>query len=427
MGRKVGLSRFDVGTMGAVERTPLGGLRIPTYLTRTGVFDYVQDDGTIIREYRPVDEVFNADSLATLVHAPCCNEHPNEPVTPQNFRKYSVGHVENGTVKQDGDKIAAYTVWQEHKAIADIEARRKYEISCGYTCDVDETSGTTPNGERYDRIQRNIRYNHVALVPDGRAGPEVRLRLDSGGNQTGTRENANMKIEVINGVEYEIGTAAHAEAVRQRDKRRSDATTALKSVTADRDKQKGRADAAEAELAKARTALKEAQSPQRLDKAVRIRAVVIKRASVVLPKEFKFDGLTIAQIKIAAVKARNPEVKLDGQTGDYINGMFRAIKPEEAGVTSIRRRNDNGAGYRLDDNNRVVGADIPDNLRQPPPGFQRNDNNRGAAPTMDDYRRRRNDAESERHRRPLAVSRSNPHRENDNYPSVQGSMMETMK
>ena len=37
-----------------------------------------------------------------------------------------------------------------------------------------------PDGTPYDRVQRNIRYNHVALGPRGwgRMGPRVRLRVD---------------------------------------------------------------------------------------------------------------------------------------------------------------------------------------------------------------------------------------------------------
>lgn len=51
------------------------------------------------------------------------------------------------------------------------------ELSCGYTLDLDETSGVTPDGEHYDAVQRNIRYNHLAIVHRGRAGVS-RLNMD---------------------------------------------------------------------------------------------------------------------------------------------------------------------------------------------------------------------------------------------------------
>lgn len=52
------------------------------------------------------------------------------------------------------------------------------ELSCGYEADIVKEDGTF-QGEEYDHRQTNIKYNHIALVQRGRAGPEVRLQLDS--------------------------------------------------------------------------------------------------------------------------------------------------------------------------------------------------------------------------------------------------------
>jgi hypothetical protein len=40
---------------------------------------------------------------------------------------------------------------------------------------VQGTASTTPAGEAYDAIQKNIRLNHVASVPYGSAGKRVRI------------------------------------------------------------------------------------------------------------------------------------------------------------------------------------------------------------------------------------------------------------
>jgi len=48
----------------------------------------------------------------------------------------------------------------------------KRELSAGYRCIYDMTAGVW-NGLRYDAIQRNIRGNHLALVTEGRMGPDV--------------------------------------------------------------------------------------------------------------------------------------------------------------------------------------------------------------------------------------------------------------
>lgn len=172
--------RYDAGALGNAEKTPQGGYRIPAYLTRTGVFHYDDGKGGTIAEYRPSEEVFKADSMATLPDAPVTVGHPGL-LTPDNHSVHSVGHVRDA--RQDGDRIAATIVVQGRKAIKAIEKGTR-QVSCGYTCRTDEVSGVSPEGIPYQRVQRNIQYNHAALVDSGRAGPDVRLRLDSSGNQS---------------------------------------------------------------------------------------------------------------------------------------------------------------------------------------------------------------------------------------------------
>src|SRR5690606_20498946 len=80
-------------------------------------------------------------------------------------------------------------------------------------------------GEKYDRVQRRIRYNHVAIVPEGRAGEAVALRMDAAGNtippgghvapgQNGEipREERTMFTIRIDGEDYPLGTDAERQA-----------------------------------------------------------------------------------------------------------------------------------------------------------------------------------------------------------------------
>lgn len=66
---------------------------------------------------------------------------------------------------------APLTVW-DGEAIAAIEDGSFRELSCAYRYDPDFTPGRY-EGVEYDFIMRNIRGNHVALVEEGRAGPDV--------------------------------------------------------------------------------------------------------------------------------------------------------------------------------------------------------------------------------------------------------------
>ncbi len=81
-----------------------------------------------------------------------------------------------GSTGTDAEFVAPYlrnslVVW-DAVAIAGIESRDQCELSCGYAYDPDMTPGTY-EGTPYDGVMRNIRFNHVALVETGRAGPDV--------------------------------------------------------------------------------------------------------------------------------------------------------------------------------------------------------------------------------------------------------------
>jgi len=55
---------------------------------------------------------------------------------------------------------------------ADDDSKRVKELSCGYRYRADMTPGTY-QGQSYDGVMRDIVGNHVALVREGRAGPDV--------------------------------------------------------------------------------------------------------------------------------------------------------------------------------------------------------------------------------------------------------------
>lgn len=66
---------------------------------------------------------------------------------------------------------ASLSVWDKN-SIALIEANAVKELSSAYFYDADMTPGVV-DGTHYDGIMRNIRGNHVAVVENGRAGPDV--------------------------------------------------------------------------------------------------------------------------------------------------------------------------------------------------------------------------------------------------------------
>jgi hypothetical protein len=81
-----------------------------------------------------------------------------------------------GSTGTDAKFVAPYLVnsiviWSQD-AIDAIENEAQKELSCAYRHTADMTPGSY-NGQRYDGIMRNIIGNHLAIVPEGRAGSDV--------------------------------------------------------------------------------------------------------------------------------------------------------------------------------------------------------------------------------------------------------------
>lgn len=170
--------RFDSGSLGIATRTPQGGFRIPSRFTRVGVLTYRDASGQQWGELRPPSEVFAPESMATLRGATVTVGHQGT-VDGKTFASVAKGHVADD-VRQDGAYLAGETVVNDASTVASIETHALQDISLGYACRLEETAGMW-EGQPYQRIQRDIRYNHAALLPPGagRAGPDCSLRLDA--------------------------------------------------------------------------------------------------------------------------------------------------------------------------------------------------------------------------------------------------------
>ena len=317
--------RFDTGTLGKAERTPQGGIRVPAALTRVGVFEYTNPDGSIRREYRPAQEVSREDSLRTLLDAPVTNLH-HGLVDASNWRRVSVGGV-SGQPRMDGDHVVGDLVIQDQEVIGLVESGERREVSCGYTCDLDFTPGTTPTGERYDAIQVGIQYNHVALVPRGRAGSSVALRLDAADNQLGPEGHGEtMKtFEIIGNVKHEVGTDAHRAAVVARDAADKAVQERLDSISG----LEGKIAALEAEKKTLQERLDAA--PKDLHKAVQERLALAETAAKA-GVEVREDA-TDADIRKAVVEKVFPSVDLAGKDDAFISPLYLAASGSLAKAT----------------------------------------------------------------------------------------------
>lgn len=153
-------------------------------LSKVGVFPYSgaqlgldgDDSDKIFMVYRPEEELASDECIDSFRLIPWVDEHEllgsaDEGLTPAEKKGIQgvIGDevffdkpkgILRGNVKVFSDKLA--------KMIED----GKRELSCGYRCTYDMTSGVF-DGEKYDAIQRDIRGNHLALVKEGRMGKDI--------------------------------------------------------------------------------------------------------------------------------------------------------------------------------------------------------------------------------------------------------------
>lgn len=351
--------RVDRQDFGAIKRsspTPQGGLRLDAFPTRVGVLVYRKPDGTETRELRHPDEVFKPESLASLQHAPLTDLHPEGRVDSSNYRELTYGHVTGEVQKaDDGEHVAASVLVQDAGMIGMIDRGERKELSCGYSCDIENTPGEF-NGERYDAIQRGIAYNHVALLPPGagRAGPTAALRLDGLAFDTSGRKDKPMKTVRIDGKDYEVGSDAHLDK--------------LEAMKADAVRvEKERADALAAELATTKTKLdaaEKAASPEALAARVAARVALETAAGKLAPK-LTCDGkddLAIMRdvIAIAGPRVLGKSYKLDAKAGrDAVGAVFDALKAAYDAMPAI------GADDPEEDDEEKKQEDADD--EEPPP------------------------------------------------------------
>lgn len=172
------LARYDKGVIpGQTEITEEGYIKSRSIVTRCGVFLYKNADGTVRKELRHPDDVFVQESIQTIKMLPVVNGHPDEKlINANNAKKLSIGYT-GELVEIEQPYIIANLLITDKDSVEEVKSKRKNELSLGYTVDLVEDSGFY-FGEPYEYRQTNIRYNHLALVDQARAGPEARISLD---------------------------------------------------------------------------------------------------------------------------------------------------------------------------------------------------------------------------------------------------------
>lgn len=285
---------------------------------------YYNHDGTKRVEYRPPEEAFNADSLTSLLGKPITVGHKAMVNAGNAAQVQPIGTVLTGG-RRDGNDIVADVV------IYDLPTSAR-ELSCGYQLDLDETPGTTPDGKHYDAIQRNIRYNHVAVVPRGRAGV-ARLNMDGDqidDDEGGTQNMSMMKVRTDSGIEYDAAPEVKVYVEKLLQERKDEKAAA--------DKLQAKYDAVLSDLEKEKKAHKDDMDKKDAELADAVKARVDMLQVAQKHGIEQADSMSDKEIKIAIIHSvRGDSFNLDGKSDEYINAAFDMAKDEQTSHTDAMK------------------------------------------------------------------------------------------
>lgn len=378
------VTRYDFAPLRA-KLTEDGYLIDSPVVSRVGIFDYRRADGTIRKELRRPDAVFDPLHLASLRGKPVTVGHPGY-VNAQNVRQHVVGTVLSEG-RRDGDHLTADLVIYDTDAVT---KGGKRELSLGYSVTLNEEPGEW-NGQKFDAEQVAMIVNHCAIVDKGRAGV-ARLNLDGADAEEVASESlaedtatepvqphpppaplppvtiaarkaatpastpapvsppqpasqeptvadttvpastppaaARLVLVRVDGIEYHVPPEVARDQERLRDAARAE---------------KLRADTAEAE----RDALKEGAARFDAEKAqIKLDASVASRARVKLETEAEKNGVEVRsdmsdrEMREAVIrKVRGSDARFDGKSDDYVTASYDIALAEAARTVDQSARN----------------------------------------------------------------------------------------
>ena len=353
-----------------IQFTSEGYLKAQPRIARTGIQLYKGDecgrpDLDIVRVFRPEASVFHNDATHSYTHLPITIEHPGVTVDASNWKKHAVGET-GDEVLRDGGTVRVPMMLRDSKAI-ELVKDGKRQLSVGYGCELSWGDGVSPEGERYDAVQSNIRANHLAIVAQARGGPSLAI-----GDTTMTE----LRNVLIDGLPVQMSDK-DALIVQRLITKLQDENEFFKKKFAkkgEEEEEKEKEDAKRVEDIKTKDALiltlqqqlKDALDPSALDTRLADRDTVRVKARVLMGDTFKVDGKSIDDIRREVVLAKSgvqaakdwgaPEVKAvfdhltaDTRTRNPINDARTAfagnstshINPKAAAYDEMVRDSEN--------------------------------------------------------------------------------------
>ncbi|MBW0437268.1 DUF2213 domain-containing protein [Lactobacillus crispatus] len=324
-----------------VYRVPIAGAMVQKY---------VKSDGSEEMEAKLPEEILSDSTVSSANSKPVTDGH-HGLVTKDNSHDLMKGFTaSNGHV--EGNMLYNDITITDPNLISQIKNGSKRELSIGFETQMDPTSGTY-NGTKYDAVQRNIRINHVAVVPKGRAGHEVRLIGDSAeavdqvepseekGNQMETRvvradgQNITVAADDVEKItKLDADNSAKAKQI-------ADLDAQIKKLKAEKAQLQGNADEAnkKADSAQAKADSLETDNEKLKDQINHLKGdafderlnLIDKVKSFVGDSDYDYHGKTDRDLKIDAVKAiKGDSIDFEDKSDAYVQAAFDMLeKPKQ--------------------------------------------------------------------------------------------------
>lgn len=295
-------------------------------IARSGIYQYSKrelgfmEDG-IVNVYRPDDEVFNRDSLKSLAHAAVTVGHPDQPVTADNWSELAVGEVST-EVLRDGEWLTTSIIVKDSKA----QRQSARELSAGYNCNIVAEDGVAPCGTKYQFKQTDIKFNHLAIVPQGRAGHEARIgdgALNWGASPK-QQEVPEMELKTV-----VLGDAA-VQVIASDEAKIAEFKTSMTAKLSDAETKVGEL------TAKLADAESKVISDSDIDARVEAKMQLLYLARQVFDKLIT-DGKSDIQIKREVVAHKFGDAVTSDASDAHIEGMFKVATSDAAQVNDTAR------------------------------------------------------------------------------------------
>jgi hypothetical protein len=252
-----------------------------------------RDPSEVVRVFRPEAEVFAPDSLASAVRLPITLDHPVQNgkgvmVDARNWREFTRGQT-GDDVMRDGEFMRVPLRVTDGPAVASVQTDRQ-EFSLGYDCKLHFEAGTF-NGQAYDAVATDLRYNHLAACRTARGGPQLRIVDERPAHNGGS----TMEIVMVDGFAVDAANPAIAKtAIENLRTARDTATAALDEATKTVGARDATIAAKDAEISNLKDQVANSASPQALrDAAASYARSVNKAKALGAPVTDAMDEATV--------------------------------------------------------------------------------------------------------------------------------------